>query len=338
MILITGGAGYIGSHTCLALVEAGYDIVVLDNLNNSSIEPIKRVSQIVNQNIQFVRGDIRDYSVLDNLFSSYTFDAVIHFAGLKAVAESVEEPLKYYENNVFGSLQLLKIMQEHNVKNLVFSSSATVYGEPVALPLEEGMPLGIPVNAYGSSKQMIERILADLFRSDRSWNIVSLRYFNPVGAHESGLIGEDPKGVPTNLMPLICQVATRKLEELYIFGNDYDTYDGTGIRDYVHVMDLAEGHLKAVEKIKRESGIYTVNLGTGVGYSVLNIVDEFSKACGFNIPYAFKPRRPGDVAACYADPTYAFTCLGWKAKKGLKEMCEDAWRWQKNFPKGYHCE
>jgi UDP-glucose 4-epimerase len=335
MILITGGAGYIGSHTCLSLVEAGYQILVLDNLSNSSIESINRVSKIANQNIEFVQGDIRDYQILDELFSNHTFDAVIHFAGLKAVGDSVEMPLKYYENNVFGSMQLFKVMQEHNVKNIVFSSSATVYGDPIALPLDEGMPAGVPINPYGKSKLMIENILGDIFRSDSSWNIVNLRYFNPVGAHESGLIGEDPKGIPTNLMPFISQTATGKLEKLYVFGDDYDTHDGTGIRDYIHVVDLAEGHLKALEKIKHELGMYTVNLGTGVGYSVLNIVDEFSKACGVNIPYQFQPRRSGDVAACYADPTYAFECLGWKAKKGLKEMCEDVWRWQTNNPNGY---
>ena len=335
MILITGGAGYIGSHTCLSLLESGYQILVLDNLINASIEAIHRVSKITNRNIEFVQGDIRDYQFLDELFSNYAFDAVIHFAGLKAVGDSVEMPLEYYENNVFGSMQLFKVMQEHNVKNIVFSSSATVYGDPVSLPLNEGMPTGVPTNPYGKSKLMIENILVDLFRSDNAWNIINLRYFNPVGAHESGLIGEDPKGIPTNLMPFISQTATGKREKLYIFGDDYDTHDGTGVRDYIHVVDLAEGHLKALEKIKHEPGMYTVNLGTGVGYSVLTLVEEFSKACGVNIPYEFQPRRLGDVAVCYADTNYAYECLGWKAKKGLKEMCQDTWRWQANNPNGY---
>lgn len=335
MILITGGAGYIGSHTCLSFLESGHQVLVVDNLINSSIESINRVSKITSRNIKFVQGDIRDYHFLDKIFSENVFDAVVHFAGLKAVGDSVQMPLQYYENNVFGSLQLFKVMEKHNVRNIVFSSSATVYGNPTSLPLIETMPIGIPTNPYGMSKLMIENILNDLYCSNNSWNIVNLRYFNPVGAHQSGLIGEDPKGIPTNLMPFITQTAAKKREKLLIYGNDYDTHDGTGVRDYIHVVDLAEGHLRALQKIKHEPGIYTVNLGTGIGYSVLDIVKQFSKASGINIPYDFKPRREGDVPECYADPSYAYECLGWKAKKGLKEMCEDAWNWQLNNPNGY---
>ena len=334
-ILVTGGAGYIGSHTVLQLLLSNYSVIVLDNLENSSVESLKRVCEIADKKIEFVEGDVRDKKVLNKLFSEYHVESVIHFAGLKAVGDSVINPIEYYDNNVIGTVQLIKVMQQHNVKNIVFSSSATVYGDPLTLPLHEDMPPGFPTNPYGKSKLIIEGLLGDLYRSDTAWNIVNLRYFNPVGAHDSGKIGEDPRDTPNNLMPVIAQIAAGKRERLFIFGGDYQTHDGTGVRDYIHVVDLAEGHLKALEKISREPGFYTVNLGTGVGYSVLDMVRAFSSASGVRISYEIVPRRLGDVATCHADPKYASECLGWKPRKGLQEMCEDTWRWNKNNPNGY---
>lgn len=334
-ILVTGGAGYIGSHTVLQLLEQDYQVVVLDNLSNASEQSLQRVAEITGKSVVFQEGDIRDAAVLDQVFTAHDIDAVIHFAGLKAVGESVEQPLRYYENNVFGTLQLCKSMQSHGVKNLVFSSSATVYGDPIALPLREDMPTGQPTNPYGQSKLMVELVLRDLYTSDESWNIVLLRYFNPVGAHPSGKIGEDPSGIPNNLMPFITQVATGKREFLSVFGDDYDTSDGTGVRDYIHVEDLADGHLKALTKLSQNAGLCTFNLGTGQGYSVLEMVTSFEQESGQKVPYKIVARRSGDVAACYADPTLAKTELGWEAKKGLQDMCRDSWRWQSQNPNGY---
>jgi UDP-glucose 4-epimerase len=334
-ILVTGGAGYIGSHTVLQLLEQDFNVVVLDNLCNASRVSLQRVEKLTEKKITFVLGDIRDEQALNSLFQQYAIDAVIHFAGLKAVGESVEQPLRYYENNVFGTLQLCKLMQAHGVKNIVFSSSATVYGDPVALPLREDMPTGQPTNPYGQSKLMVELVLKDLYTSDESWNIVLLRYFNPVGAHPSGLIGEDPTGIPNNLMPFITQVATGKRECLSVFGDDYDTPDGTGVRDYIHVEDLADGHLKALRKLSDNAGLCTFNLGTGQGYSVLEMVKAFEQESGQSVPYKIVPRRSGDVASCYADPSLAKQSLGWEAKKGLVQMCQDSWRWQSNNPQGY---
>jgi UDP-glucose 4-epimerase len=334
-ILVTGGAGYIGSHTVLQLLETDHQVIVLDNLCNASSESLNRVEALTGKKITFFEGDIRDNTILEFLFSKHKIDSVIHFAGLKAVGESVEHPIKYYENNVYGTLTLCKAMQAHGVKNLVFSSSATVYGDPVELPLREDMPTGYPTNPYGQSKLMVELVLRDVYKSDNSWNIVILRYFNPAGAHPSGRIGEDPNGIPNNLMPFITQVATGKREFLSIFGDDYDTQDGTGVRDYIHVEDLASGHLKALEKLTENIGLVTYNLGTGVGYSVLDMVKEFEKQSGKAVPYKIVPRREGDVAACYAEPTLAATGLNWKADKGLAEMCRDSWKWQSSNPDGY---
>jgi UDP-glucose 4-epimerase len=334
-ILVTGGAGYIGSHTVLQLLETDHQVIVLDNLCNAPSESLNRVEALTGKKITFVEGDIRDNTVLELLFSKHKIDSVIHFAGLKAVGESVEQPLKYYENNVYGTLTLCKVMQAHGVKNLVFSSSATVYGDPVELPLREDMPTGQPTNPYGQSKLMVELVLRDVHKSDNNWNIALLRYFNPAGAHPSGRIGEDPNGIPNNLMPFITQVATGKREFLSIFGDDYDTPDGTGVRDYIHVEDLAAGHLKALEKLKQNIGLVTYNLGTGVGYSVLDMVKEFEKQSGKAVPYKMVPRREGDVAACYAEPALAATELNWKADLDLKEMCRDSWKWQSTNPDGY---
>lgn len=334
-ILVTGGAGYIGSHTVLQLLETDTQVIVLDNLCNSSQESLTRVEQITGKSTIFVQGDIRDHTILELLFSKHKINAVIHFAGLKAVGESVDKPLSYYDTNVYGTLTLCQAMKKFAVKNLVFSSSATVYGDPVELPLREDMPTGTPTNPYGMSKLMVELILADLYKSDNSWNIALLRYFNPAGAHPSGKIGEDPNGIPNNLMPFISQVATGKRERLSIYGNDYDTPDGTGVRDYIHVEDLAAGHLKALEKLQSNPGLVTYNLGTGQGYSVLDMVKEFEKQSGKTVPYQFVPRRSGDVAACYADPQTAKTGLGWEATRGLAEMCRDSWNWQSNNPDGY---
>ncbi|NMH59305.1 UDP-glucose 4-epimerase GalE [Alteromonas ponticola] len=334
-VLVTGGAGYIGSHTTLQLLEQGYPVVVLDNLTNSSVESLRRVEEITGKSLTFVEGDIRDQSVLENIFSENDIGSVIHFAGLKAVGESVEKPMQYYENNVYGTLTLCNVMQRHNVKNIVFSSSATVYGDPASLPLRESMSTGQPTNPYGMSKLMVEHILTDVFKSDNDWNIVLLRYFNPVGAHISGRIGEDPNGIPNNLMPYISQVATGKLKELSVFGDDYDTPDGTGVRDYIHVEDLANGHLKALDRLALNMGLDIYNLGTGQGYSVLEMIKAFEKASGKQVPYKIAPRRSGDVASCYADPTLAAKELNWHADKDLEAMCEDIWRWQSNNPNGY---
>ncbi|MEW9799705.1 UDP-glucose 4-epimerase GalE [Alteromonas sp. CYL-A6] len=334
-ILVTGGAGYIGSHTVLQLLEEDYHVVVLDNLSNSSPESLRRVEALTGKPVTFVQGDIRDAAVLDDIFSEHAVDAVIHFAGLKAVGESVAKPLEYYENNVYGTLTLCKAMRKHAVKNLVFSSSATVYGDPAKLPLCEDMETGTPTNPYGMSKLMVEHVLSDLYKSDDAWNIVILRYFNPVGAHPSGRIGEDPNGIPNNLMPYISQVATGKLEKLSVFGDDYPTHDGTGVRDYIHVEDLANGHLKAIERLSLNMGLDIYNLGTGQGYSVLDMVKAFEAASGKSIPYTIAPRRAGDVASCYADPTLAAQELNWHAVKGLEAMCKDTWHWQSNNPAGY---
>ncbi len=334
-ILVTGGSGYIGSHTVLQLLESNYHVVVLDNFSNSSAISLERVADITGKECTLIEGDIRDTECLNAIFSEYDVDSVIHFAGLKAVGESVAEPTKYYENNVYGSLNLCKVMAEHGVKNIVFSSSATVYGDPVELPLHENLPTGTPTNPYGMSKLMVELMLTDIQKADNEWNIVLLRYFNPVGAHISGKIGEDPNGIPNNLMPFITQVATGKREYLSIFGDDYDTPDGTGVRDYIHVVDLAAGHLKALDKIAEKSGLFTCNLGTGQGYSVLDMVKAFESASGQKVAYKITPRREGDVASCYADPKLAREALNWQAEKGLKEMCEDSWRWQSQNPDGY---
>lgn len=334
-ILVTGGAGYIGSHTVLQLLEANNQVIVLDNLCNSSQESLNRVEQLTGKKTIFVKGDIRDHTILELLFSKHKIDSVIHFAGLKAVGESVEKPLNYYNNNVYGTLTLCEAMKKFGVKNLVFSSSATVYGDPVELPLHEDMPTGQPTNPYGMSKLMVELVLRDLYKSDDTWNIALLRYFNPAGAHPSGRIGEDPNGIPNNLMPYITQVATGKREKLSVYGNDYDTPDGTGVRDYIHVEDLAAGHLKALKKLQSNVGLVTYNLGTGQGYSVLDMVKEFEKQSGKNIPYQFVERRSGDVASCYADPKVAREELGWTATRGLEEMCRDSWNWQSSNPEGY---
>ncbi|GGX60527.1 UDP-glucose 4-epimerase GalE [Saccharospirillum salsuginis] len=333
-VLVTGGAGYIGSHTCIELIQAGHDILVLDNLANSSPESLRRVEAIVDKPIPFVEGDIRDADLLDRLFREHTIDSVIHFAGLKAVGESTEIPLDYYENNVWGTVNLLQVMKRHDITNIVFSSSATVYGDPHTVPIQEDLPLSA-TNPYGRSKLMIEDILRDLAKSDDRWQVALLRYFNPVGAHKSGTIGEDPNGRPNNLMPFITQVAIGKLPELNVFGSDYDTPDGTGVRDYIHVVDLAKGHVKAIEKLTSKPGCVAYNLGTGIGYSVLQMVKAFEEASGREVPYKLADRRPGDIACCYADPAFAERELGWKAEKGLKEMVEDSWRWQSENPRGY---
>ncbi len=334
-ILVTGGAGYIGSHTCVELLNSGYDVIVMDNLYNSSKEALYRVEEITGKELKFYNADILDKEALDFIFSNEQIDAVIHFAGLKAVGESVAKPLEYYNNNITGTINLCDIMKKYNVKNIVFSSSATIYGTPAFVPITEQCPKGTCTNPYGWTKWMIEQILTDLNTSDKEWNVILLRYFNPIGAHESGRIGEDPKGIPNNLMPYITQVAVGKLEKLGVFGDDYDTPDGTGVRDYIHVVDLAIGHVKAIEKLKDKAGVLTYNLGTGNGYSVLDMVKAFSKACGHDIPYEIKPRRAGDIASCYADATLAQKELGWTATKTLDDMCADSWRWQKNNPDGY---
>ena len=326
-ILVTGGAGYIGSHTCVELLAAGHNLVVIDNFSNSKPAVLGRVEQISSRQVPFMEVDIRDRGALRDVFRQHAIDAVIHFAGLKAVGESVSQPLRYYDNNISGSIALFEVMAESGVKTLVFSSSATVYGDPHSVPIREDFPLSA-TNPYGRSKLMLEEILRDLSRSDESWKIALLRYFNPVGAHESGIIGEDPNGIPNNLMPYITQVAVGKLPQLSVFGDDYPTPDGTGVRDYIHVVDLARGHLAALEALSGTSGVMAVNLGTGQGYSVLDVVRAFEKASDRPVPYRIVPRRPGDVAQCYADPTLAKELLGWQAQRGLDEMCRDSWRWQ----------
>lgn len=333
-ILVTGGAGYIGSHTCVALLEAGYQVVIYDNLSNSHQEVIDRIKKITGKNLTFAKGDIRDKDTLKECLAKHPCDAVIHFAGLKAVGESVEQPLKYFDNNFVGSLRLLEAMQEANIKTIVFSSSATVYGDPVYLPFDEKHPLA-PTNPYGQTKLYIEEMLKDVSKSAPDWRIGILRYFNPVGAHESGLIGEDPQGVPNNLMPFIAQVAVGKREALNIWGSDYDTIDGTGVRDYIHVTDLAEGHIKALEYLKDSSKLLVANLGTGKGSSVLQVLKAFEQAAKITIPYTFKDRRAGDVAEFYANPSLAKKLLNWETKKDLNTMCRDHWQWQEKNPKGY---
>lgn len=333
-ILVTGGAGYIGSHTCVELIERGYDILVIDNLMNSCKESLKRVEEITGKKVEFIELDLLDMDAVTSLFKQNTIDAVIHFAGLKAVGESVEVPLSYYHNNVTGTLHLAEAMKASGVKNIVFSSSATVYGDPHAVPIKEDFPVS-PTNPYGRTKLMIEDIFKDLFLSDKSWNIMLLRYFNPVGAHQSGKIGEDPNGIPNNLMPYVSHVAVGKLAELSVFGSDYPTSDGTGVRDYIHVVDLAKGHISAVEKIKTSPGLLTCNLGTGRGYSVLEMVDAFEKISGRKIQYKVVDRRPGDIATCYADPSFALQELGWSAEFGIEDMCRDSWNWQSKNPEGF---
>lgn len=332
-ILVTGGAGYIGSHTCVELLEAGYRVLVLDNLSNSSPESMRRVQQITGKTLEFVEGDIRSLADLEAVFERFPVEAVVHFAGLKAVGESVAQPLRYYQNNVTGTLNLLQVMDAHNCRRLVFSSSATVYGDPASVPIREDFPLSV-TNPYGRSKLIIEDMLRDLCRADERWSVALLRYFNPVGAHVSGLIGEDPRDIPNNLMPYITQVAVGKRERLQVFGGDYPTPDGTGVRDYIHVVDLAKGHIKALAALDLPR-LLTVNLGTGRGYSVLEMVAALAQASGCAVPYEIVARRPGDVAQCYADPALALELLGWQAELDLTRMCEDSWRWQSNNPQGY---
>ncbi len=333
-ILLTGGAGFIGSHTLVELLERGYRVAVVDNLCNSCEKALARVREITGKDFDFYRADVRDRAAMDRIFSENKFDSVIHFAGLKAVGESCEIPLDYYDNNIYGTLVLLETMKKYNVKKIVFSSSATVYGTPEKLPLDESCKTGGTTNPYGSTKYYLEGILTDLYKSDPTWNVILLRYFNPVGAHKSGRIGEDPKGIPNNLMPYVAQVASGKLKKINVFGNDYPTPDGTGVRDYIHVVDLAAGHVAAIEKCVK-SGVHIFNLGTGVGYSVLDMIHAFEKACGKKLPYEICGRRSGDIAACYACPDKAEKYLGWKAQFGIEEMCRDQWNWQSKNPNGY---
>ena len=334
-ILVTGGAGYIGSHRCGELLEAGYEVVVVDNLYNASPKAIERVEEITGKKVTFYEADLLDKEALEKIFSNHDIDAVIHFAGYKAVGESVQKPIEYYHNNMTGTLILCDVMRNHGVKNIVFSSSATVYGDPAQIPITENCPKGQPTNPYGWTKSMLEQVLTDIHTSDNEWNVILLRYFNPIGAHKSGIIGDAPMGIPNNLVPYIAQVAVGKRAALGVFGNDYDTQDGTGVRDYIHVVDLAAGHVKAIEKIKQNPGVEVYNLGTGNGYSVLQVVEAFGKACGHPIPYEIKPRREGDIATCYCDPEKAKNDLGWTAKYGVDEMCQDTWRWQSGNPNGY---
>jgi UDP-glucose 4-epimerase len=334
-VLVTGGAGYIGSHTCVQLLETGYQVIVVDNLVNSHPEVFNRIEKITGQRPIFVEADISDKDALNRVFEKYPIDSVIHFAGLKAVGESVEKPLLYYKNNISGSLVLFEVMQAHGVKNIVFSSSATVYGDPHTVPIKEDFPLSV-TNPYGQCKLMIENILRDIAHADTDWRVVLLRYFNPVGAHPSGLIGEDPEGIPNNLMPYVAQVAVGKLAKVNVFGGDYPTRDGTGVRDYIHVVDLAAGHLKALEFIEHETGCHTFNLGTGTGYSVLEIINTFEQVSGKPIPYEIVERRQGDIAECFADPGFSEQVLGWKAQFNLQDMIRDHWNWQHNNPDGYH--
>ena len=334
-ILVTGGAGYIGSHTVVELQNAGYDVVVVDNLCNSSVKSLERVQTITGKPVKFYKVDILDREGLVNVFENENIDSCIHFAGLKAVGESVEKPWDYYNNNINGTLVLVDVMKQFGVKNIIFSSSATVYGNPAFVPITEECPKGQCTNPYGWTKSMLEQILTDIHTADNEWNIVLLRYFNPIGAHKSGLIGENPNGIPNNLMPYVTQVAVGKRPELGVFGDDYDTHDGTGVRDYIHVVDLAVGHVKALKKIEEKAGLKLYNLGTGKGYSVLDIVKNFEAATGVKVPYSIKPRRPGDIATCYADATKAKEELGWVAENGIREMCADSWRWQSTNPNGY---
>ena len=334
-ILVTGGSGYIGSHTVVELQNAGHNVVVVDNLSNSNEKSLKRVAEITGKSVDFYEIDIRDFNALDSIVGKYHFDCCIHFAGLKAVGESVQKPLEYYDNNVCGTVNLLKVLQKHNCKNIIFSSSACVYGDPKIIPISEDCPKGNCTNPYGQTKSMIEDIMIDLQKSDSNWNIVLLRYFNPIGAHSSGKIGENPNGIPNNLMPYITQVAVGKREKLNVFGNDYDTIDGTGVRDYIHVVDLARGHVCALQAIEKQCGLEIFNLGTGHGYSVLEVVHAFETANNLKIPYVIQPRRAGDVAVCYSDASKAEKVLNWRAEFDLQDMCRDSWNWQKNNPNGY---
>ena len=338
-ILVTGGAGFIGSHTCVELLEQNYNVVILDDLSNSCVTAVDRIRELSGANadqLKFVEASILDREACERVFSENDIDAIIHFAGFKAVGESTQKPLEYYWNNVAGSLVLFDVARNHGVKNIIFSSSATVYGEPEMIPITEECPLHEATNPYGETKVMLERILTDFYRADSEWNVVLLRYFNPIGAHISGRIGEDPKDIPNNLLPYVAQVAVGKLECIQVFGNDYPTPDGTGVRDYIHVVDLARGHVCAIKKLQTNCGLFICNLGTGHGYSVLDVIHAFEKACGKKLPYVIDPRRPGDIAECYADPTKAKNELGWVAEYGIEEMCADSWNWQKNNPDGYH--
>lgn len=334
-ILVTGGAGFIGSHTVVELQNAGYDVVVMDNLANSSEKSLKRVEAITGKPVKFYKADILDRDALEEIFANEQIDSCIHFAGLKAVGESVQKPWEYYNNNIAGTLTLVDVMRKHNCKNIIFSSSATVYGDPAFIPITEECPKGQCTNPYGWTKSMLEQILCDMQKADKEWNVILLRYFNPIGAHKSGTIGENPNGIPNNLMPYVTQVAVGKLKELGVFGDDYDTHDGTGVRDYIHVVDLAIGHVKALKKIEENAGFKVYNLGTGQGYSVLDIVKNFEAATGVKVPYVIKERRAGDIATCYSDATKAKEELDWVAERGIKEMCEDSWRWQSNNPNGF---
>ena len=338
-ILVTGGAGFIGSHTCVELLEQNYNVVILDDLSNSCVTAVDRIRELSGANadqLKFVEASILDREACERVFSENDIDAIIHFAGFKAVGESTQKPLEYYWNNVAGSLVLFDVARNHGVKNIIFSSSATVYGEPEMIPITEECPLHEATNPYGETKVMLERILTDFYRADSEWNVVLLRYFNPIGAHISGRIGEDPKDIPNNLLPYVAQVAVGKLECIQVFGNDYPTPDGTGVRDYIHVVDLARGHVCAIKKLETNCGLFICNLGTGKGYSVLDVIHAFEKACGKPIPYVIEARRPGDIAECYADPTKARNELGWVAEYGIEEMCADSWNWQKKNPDGYH--
>ena len=335
-ILVTGGAGYIGSHTCVELLNSGYEVVVMDNLYNASAKALDRVQQITGKTLTFYEADMLDQPAMDKIFEAEKPDAVIHFAGYKAVGESVVKPIEYYHNNMTGTLLLCDTMRKHGVKNIIFSSSATVYGDTLEIPITEECPKQSPTNPYGQTKTMLEQVLMDIHRADPEWNVTLLRYFNPIGAHKSGLIGEDPKGIPNNLLPYVAQVAIGKLKCVGVFGNDYDTPDGTGVRDYIHVVDLARGHVKAIEKFKENKGVLIYNLGTGNGYSVLQVIEAFGKACGKKIPYEIKPRRAGDIATCYCDPSKAKRELGWEAEYGIDEMCADSWKWQTQNPNGYN--
>ena len=334
-ILVTGGAGYIGSHTVVELLNIGKDVVVVDNLSNSSEKSLERVKEITGRDVKFYKADILDKAALEEIFEKENIESCIHFAGLKAVGESVAKPWEYYNNNITGTLVLVDVMKKYGCKNIIFSSSATIYGDPAFIPITEECPKGICTNPYGWTKSMLEQILTDIQKADNEWNVVILRYFNPIGAHISGRIGENPNGIPNNLMPYITQVAVGKLEKLGVFGNDYDTHDGTGVRDYIHVVDLAKGHVKALAKLEKGSGLNIYNLGTGTGYSVLDMVKSFEKANGVPVPYVIKDRRPGDIATCYADATKAKTELGWEAENGIEEMCRDSWRWQSGNPNGF---
>ncbi|WP_230398852.1 UDP-glucose 4-epimerase GalE [Novisyntrophococcus fermenticellae] len=337
-ILVTGGAGYIGSHTCVELLNEGYEVVIMDNLYNSSYKAVERIQKITGKSVVFYETDILDKEGMEKIFTEEKINAVIHFAGLKAVGESVYKPLEYYHNNITGTLNLCDVMRNHGVKNIIFSSSATVYGDPAQIPITEECPKGIPTNPYGWTKWMLEQILTDLHTADPEWNVILLRYFNPIGAHKSGLIGEDPKGIPNNLLPYVAQVAIGKLQCVGVFGNDYDTPDGTGVRDYIHVVDLAKGHVKAISKLADKEGVSVYNLGTGKGYSVLDVIKAFEKACGHEIPYEIKPRRAGDIATCYSKCDKAKEALGWEAAYGIEEMCMDSWNWQSKNPDGYQGE